>query len=103
MTLDIREVDPCDGCMRTRHSFEVTEDRATQAGAYLLASALETADSEVVIDPDIEQEMSSFLHNQRGIPRGAGGAVGHCGRAIGRGACGSWEVAVDLGTIVPKS
>lgn len=103
MTLDIREIDPCESCMRNRHDFDATDTNAITAGAYLLISAIETADSEAEVSADDEQAMANFLHNQSGLPSGAGGAVGYCGRAIGRNACEKWQVDLTENIITPRS
>lgn len=107
MAVDIREIDPCEVCMRKRRPFDFGDHASRDAGAYITISALEVAanSDEVTPSPDDEQAMSSFLYDNYGlnIPHGAKGAVGHCGRAIGRGACIDWQVDAQSGEIKPKS
>jgi hypothetical protein len=97
---DIREIMPGDGCIRTRHEFDFG-DRTSNAGAYLLMSAIEAAGLHDSVDPVIEQSAATFLHSF--APSEVNGAVGFCGRKIGKGACGRWELDEETLQIVPRS
>jgi hypothetical protein len=94
MSEDIREINPCEECPRQRFSLgEGTNFE--NAGAYLLFSALEMIDNATIPD-DVEQGTADFLRQR--VPSGAQGAIGFCGRQIGRGACRDWKI--EEGTIV---
>lgn len=97
---DVTEIYPADDCIRTRHTMDFG-DRSTNAGAYLLMSALEAAGLDEMVDPATEQSAASFINSR--APSGVNGAVGHCGRAIGRGACGQWQLDHESLQIIPKS
>lgn len=105
MSAETINISPAVDCVRTRHGFDMDEETAKGAGAYLLMSALESADPEVTIPEDVEELAADFIHSSyghRSILPSARGSVGFCGRAIGRGACGKWQVNLETSQIEPK-
>lgn len=96
---DLSQIAPGEGCVRERHDFDFG-DRSTNAGAYLLMSAIEGAGMHDMVDQVTEQSAANFIHSS--APSGVNGAVGYCGRKIGKGACGKWELDQETLQIVPK-
>ena len=63
-------------------------------------SAIEGARLHDKVDLVIEQSAATFIHSP--APSGVKGAVGYCGRKIGKGACGRWVLDQEALQIVPK-
>jgi len=100
MSIDIREIDPCESCMRGKHGFDFG-DQSTDAGAYLVMSAIDVSDSGLTVSDEDLQLVSNFINNIHDYraERPAKGAVGFCGRQIGRGACNAWRLNEETSQI----
>ena len=99
MSIEFRELDPCSRCSRQGRT-EINE-QYDQANGHLIFSAMEIAHPDGQVDAEIEQQSADFVFNGS-IPSQNRGAVGLCGRRIGRGVCSSYMLDIKTQTITNR-
>ncbi len=103
-TSNIIDLKACGNCLRGNYDRFKDFRNPENAAAYLLSCAVDGSNTEgLEVDGETWSQASEFLNGS--APNPAKGAVGHCGRKIGKGDCPSWELAVveEVPVIVSKS
>ncbi len=98
---DLREVEPCSICIRRNYDEFDAVDSAVDAGAYLVSCAMDGS-SEYTTEESIGTESAYFMNGS--APTAVKGAIGHCGRKIGKGDCEDWKLMriEDVPVIIRK-
>lgn len=99
----ISEITPCETCPRNYNPADY--DEAGEAAlAHLIDNACDASGCVSSLDEEQRQRASQFYYGDFSESEDpyAVGAVGRCGRAIGREACSRWRLSKDATSIIEK-
>lgn len=99
----MNEINPCDTCPRNYRPADF-EEAGTAALAFMIDNACESSECVSTLDAEQRKLATEFLYWESAGSEDpdAVGAVGACGRTIGRDACSDWKLSKDAKEIVNR-